>query len=84
MHMEMKIGAIPVLVSEGHADGTMVEELDAFLAANSGIKALIQRRHGIFSLSSDIGEAEMQAELVEECAKIAMIESMNGMHDEHR
>lgn len=80
MHMEMKLGAIPVLVSEGHADGKMVEELDAFLAVNRGINAFIQRRHGIFSLSSDIGEAEMQAELVEECAKIAMIESMSGLH----
>jgi L-fuculose-phosphate aldolase/L-ribulose-5-phosphate 4-epimerase len=80
LHMEMKLGAIPVLASEGHADGKMVEELDAFLVANVGVKAFIQRRHGIFSLSSDIEEAEMQAELVEECAKIAVIESMSGIH----
>jgi hypothetical protein len=29
-------------------------------------------------LASDIGAAEMQAELVEECAKIAMIEIISG------
>jgi L-fuculose-phosphate aldolase/L-ribulose-5-phosphate 4-epimerase len=79
LHMEMKLGAIPVLASQGHADGKMVEELDAFLAVHIGVKAFIQKRHGIFSLSADIGEAEMQAELVEECAKIAMIESMAGI-----
>ena len=79
MHMEMKIGSIPVLSTEGHADGKMVEDLADFLAANPGIKAFIHRRHGIFSLGPDIGEAEMQAELVEECAKIAMIELQSGV-----
>jgi len=74
MHMEMKLGEIPVLSTDGHADGKMVEDLANFLAANSGIRAFIQRRHGIFSLGADIGEAEMQAELVEECSKIAMLE----------
>ena len=77
MHMEMKLGGIPVMVSNGHADARMVDELAAFLTANQGIKAFIQRRHGIFSMAGDIGEAEMQAELVEECAKIAMLELMS-------
>ncbi len=78
MHMEMKMGAIPVMVSNGHADEKMVDELAGFLTANPRVKAFIQRRHGIFSMSGDIGEAEMQAELVEECAKIAMLELMSA------
>ncbi len=78
LHMEMKIGAIPIMASEGHADATMIEDLARFIAANPGLKAFIQRRHGIFSLGADIAEAEMQAELVEECAKIAMLELMSG------
>jgi L-ribulose-5-phosphate 4-epimerase len=78
MHMEMKLGGIPVMVSGGHADARMVDELAAFLTANPGVTAFIQRRHGIFSMSGDIGEAEMQAELVEECAKIALLELMSG------
>ena len=78
LHMEMKIGAIPILVSEGHSDEKMVGDLTEFLFANPGVKAFIQRRHGIFSMASDIGEAEMQAELVEECAKIAMLELMSA------
>ena len=77
MHMEMKLGGIPVMVSNGHADARMVEELAGFLTANQGVKAFLQRQHGIFSMSKDIGEAEMQAELVEECAKIAMLELMS-------
>jgi L-ribulose-5-phosphate 4-epimerase len=74
MQMEMKMGAIPVMASNGHADEKMVDELAAFLTANQGITAFIQRRHGIFSMSGDIEQAEMQAELVEECAMIAMLE----------
>jgi L-fuculose-phosphate aldolase/L-ribulose-5-phosphate 4-epimerase len=77
MHMEMKMGGIPVMVSNGHADEKMVDELAGFLTANPGVKAFIQRRHGIFSMSGDIGDAEMQAELVEECAKIALLELMS-------
>lgn len=77
LHMEMKLGAIPVLASDGHADGRMVDDLAAFLAAHSGLRAFIHRRHGIFSLAADIGAAEMQAELVEECAKIALLECMS-------
>jgi len=78
LHMEMKIGPIAVLVSDGHADGKMVEDLAGFLAGHPGIRAFIHRRHGIFSLGADIGEAEMQAELVEECAQIALLETMSG------
>jgi L-fuculose-phosphate aldolase/L-ribulose-5-phosphate 4-epimerase len=77
MHMEMKLGGIPVMVSNGHADARMADELAGFLTANPGVKAFIQRRHGIFSMSGDIGDAEMQAELVEECAKIALLELMS-------
>jgi L-ribulose-5-phosphate 4-epimerase len=77
LHMEMKLGAIPVLSSDGHADGKMVDDLAAFLAAHAGLRAFIQRRHGIFSLAADIGAAEMQAELVEECAKIAVLECIS-------
>jgi len=77
LHMEMKLGAIPVLSSEGHADGKMVDDLTTFLAGHPDVKAFIHRRHGIFSLAADIGAAEMQAELVEECAKIAVLECMS-------
>ncbi|MDR3474651.1 MAG: class II aldolase/adducin family protein [Devosia sp.] len=74
MHMEMKLGGIPVMLSNGHADARMVSELTSFLATNPGVRAFIQRRHGIFSISRDIEDAEMQAELVEECAQIALLE----------
>jgi ribulose-5-phosphate 4-epimerase/fuculose-1-phosphate aldolase len=74
MQMEMKMGAIPVMVSSDHADDKMVDELATFLTANRGVPPFIQRRHGVFNLSEDIGQTEMLAELVEECAKIAMLE----------
>ena len=77
LHMEMKLGSIPVLVSDGHADTQMVDDLAVFLAAHPGTRAFIHRRHGIFSLATDIGAAEMQAELVEECAKIAILEALS-------
>jgi L-ribulose-5-phosphate 4-epimerase len=77
LHMEMKLGSIPVLASEGHADGQMVDDLAAFLAVHADARAFIHRRHGIFSLAAEIGAAEMQAELVEECAKIAILETLS-------
>ncbi len=76
MHMEMKLGAIPVLATEGHADDQMVADLSRFLGVHPGIQAFIQRRHGIFSMAEDIGAAELQAELVEECAMIAVLQEM--------
>jgi L-ribulose-5-phosphate 4-epimerase len=79
LHMEMKLGPIPILVSDGHADGRMVDDLSRFLAAHPDTRAFIHRRHGIFSLAATIGEAEMQAELVEECAQIAVLELMSGV-----
>jgi hypothetical protein len=72
--MEMKMGAIPGMASNGHADDKMVDEPTPLLAASHGVTASIHRRRGLFGATEDIGRTETQAELVEECAEIATLE----------
>ena len=77
-HMQMKLGAIPVLTVDAHADVTMAEHTTRFLSEHPGIKAFIHRKHGLFSFGADIAEAEHNAELVEESAKIALLMRLGG------
>ncbi len=81
-HMEMKLGSVPVLTADSHADLAMAETTGDFLSLHMGIKAFIHRRHGIFSFGSSPAEAEHNAELVEECAKIAMILRMSQKEEQ--
>lgn len=78
-HMQLKLGAIPVLTVDAHADVTMAEHTTRFLAQHPGIKAFIHRKHGLFSFGADIAEAEHNAELVEESAKIALLIRLGGL-----
>lgn len=77
-HMQMKLGAIPVLTVDAHADVTMAEHTTRFLSEHPGIKAFVHRKHGLFSFGADIAEAEHNAELVEESAKIALLIRLGG------
>ncbi len=72
-HAAAKIGCIPVLRTEGHADRVVVEAVHGLLGRHPGVKAFVQARHGIFSMAGSIRQAEHQAELVEETAKIAWL-----------
>jgi len=77
--MEMKLGLIPVLdAGESHADTEVAKAVKIFLEQNPNIKAFIQRRHGIFSMSTNIIKAEHNAELVEESAQIAQLIKIEG------
>ncbi len=76
--LEMKIGSVPVLnIGESHADGDVADAVQLLLKENLGIKAFIQSRHGIFSLTEDIIKAEHNAELVEEAAQIALLSKIS-------
>lgn len=81
-HMEMKLGTVPVLTVDSHADVAMAEHTTRFLQEHAGIMAFIHRKHGLFSFGTDITEAEHNAELIEECAKIAFLLWLgsNGTH----
>lgn len=72
-HARDKIGEIPILDVEGHADEQVVAGVEALLGHNPNIKAFIQRRHGIFAMAQNIVLAEHHAELVEETAQIAWL-----------
>lgn len=72
-HAAAKIGHIPVLRIDGHADRTVADAVRALLAHPPGLHAFVQARHGIFSMAGSIRLAEHQAELVEETAKIAWL-----------
>jgi L-fuculose-phosphate aldolase/L-ribulose-5-phosphate 4-epimerase len=76
--LEMKIGNVPILnIGDSHADDDVANAVQVLLKENLGIKAFIQSRHGIFSLSTDIIKAEHNAELVEEAAQIALLSKIS-------
>jgi len=72
-HARDKIGFIPILSVEGHADQEVVQAVQALLGKHPEIKAFLQRKHGIFALAENIVLAEHHAELVEETAQIAWL-----------
>jgi L-fuculose-phosphate aldolase/L-ribulose-5-phosphate 4-epimerase len=72
-HARDKIGGIPILHVEGHADQQVVAGVKKLLGENPNVKAFIQRRHGIFAMAQSIVTAEHHAELVEETAQVAWL-----------
>ena len=72
-HARDKIGLIPILSVDGHADQEVVKAVKELLVKYPEIKAFVQRRHGIFALAENIVLAEHHAELVEETAQIAWL-----------
>jgi L-ribulose-5-phosphate 4-epimerase len=73
LHARSKLGPIPVLKVDGHADEAVERAVAALLEARPGLRAFVQARHGIFALASTITLAEHHAELVEETAKIGWL-----------
>ena len=73
LHARSKLGIIPVLKVDGHADESVEKAVEALLKANAGLKAFIQAKHGIFGLAQTITLAEHHAELVEETAQVGWL-----------
>ena len=72
-HAQSKLGVIPILKVEGHADETVEKAVEALLRAHADLKAFVQAKHGIFGLARTITLAEHHAELVEETAQIGWL-----------
>jgi len=73
LHAQSKLGAIPILKVDGHADETVEKAVETLLKANRHLKAFIQAKHGIFGMARTITLAEHHAELVEETAQIGWL-----------
>jgi L-ribulose-5-phosphate 4-epimerase len=73
LHAQSKLGVIPILKVEGHADETVEKAVEALLRAHADLKAFVQAKHGIFGLARTITLAEHHAELVEEIAQIGWL-----------
>jgi len=73
LHARSKLGVIPVLKVDGHADETVERAVEALLKSEPNLKAFVQAKHGIFSLAPTISLAEHHAELVEETAQIGWL-----------
>jgi len=73
LHARLKLGVIPVLNVDGHADEAVEKAVSALIESNADLKAFVQAKHGIFALAQTITLAEHHAELVEETAKIAWL-----------
>ncbi|MBT8328847.1 MAG: class II aldolase/adducin family protein [Desulfofustis sp.] len=72
-HAKIKLGPLPVISEAGQATKDFTDRLKDLLTENPGLKAFVQKGHGIFSLGTDIIQAEHNAELVEETAQIAFL-----------
>ncbi len=80
LHAQLKLGAIPILRADGHADETVEQAVIALLKANPDLKAFIQAKHGIFGMAPTITLAEHHAELVEETAKIGWLVALKNAY----
>jgi L-fuculose-phosphate aldolase/L-ribulose-5-phosphate 4-epimerase len=72
-HAKAKLGPIPVIVEDSQASEDFTADVKKLLTENPGVQAFVQKGHGIFSLATDIIQAEHNAELVEETAQIAFL-----------
>lgn len=84
LHARSKLGVIPVLKVDGHADETVERAVEALLKAHPGLKAFVQARHGIFALAQTITLAEHHAELVEETAQIGWLVALQKAYRQTR
>ena len=73
LHAQSKLGVIPVLKVDGHADEAVEKAVEALLKTHADLKAFVQAKHGIFCLARTITLAEHHAELVEETAQIGWL-----------
>jgi len=73
LHAQSKLGVIPVLKVDGHADESVEKAVEALLKTQADLKAFVQAKHGIFGLARTITLAEHHAELVEETAQIGWL-----------
>jgi L-fuculose-phosphate aldolase/L-ribulose-5-phosphate 4-epimerase len=72
-HSEAKLGPLPVIFEDSQATKDFTDKVTDLLVENPGLKAFVQKGHGIFGLGADITQAEHNAELVEETAQIALL-----------
>ncbi len=72
-HCQAKLGPLPVIIEDGQASKDFTVDVENLLTENPGLKAFVQKGHGIFSLGTDIIQAEHNAELVEETAQVAFL-----------
>lgn len=72
-HSNAKLGPLPVIVEPAQATNDFTNNVKCLLTEHPGLKAFVQKGHGIFSLGTDIIQAEHNAELVEETAQIAFL-----------
>lgn len=84
LHARSKLGVIPVLNVDGHADQAVEQAVTALLKANAGLKAFVQAKHGIFALAQTITLAEHHAELVEETAQIGWLVALKKVCQQNR
>ena len=84
LHAQSKLGVIPVLKVDGHADEAVEKAVEALLKVHADLKAFVQAKHGIFGLARTITLAEHHAELVEETAQIGWLVALKKAYRQTR
>ncbi len=73
--LEMKIGVVPIIDAKDNHSNDQVAQLAAkTITEDPTCKCFIQRRHGLFCMSSSIIKAEHDAELIEDASQIALLD----------
>ena len=84
LHAQSKLGVIPVLKVDGHADEAVEKAVETLLKTHAGLNAFVQAKHGIFGLAPTITLAEHHAELVEETAQIGWLVDLKKIRRQTR
>ena len=84
LHAQSKLGVIPVLKVDGHADEAVEKAVEDLLNAHTDLKAFVQAKHGIFGLARTITLDEHHAELVEETAQIGWLVALKKAYRQTR
>ena len=80
--MAMKVGTVPVLdAGRSQADSDAADAVGQLLDNYPGIRAFVQRGHGIFCIAENIIAAENDAELVEEASQIAVLSRLMAIKE---
>lgn len=79
-HSRSKLGPVPVIREQKQATANFAQAVNNLLTEKPQLSAFVQSGHGIFALGDTITQAEHNAELVEETAKIALLVSLKKAH----
>lgn len=72
----VNLGTVPLVEFAFMGTKELCEFVSEAVKKNSGVKALLLKGHGIIAMGADLSSAYYIADLVEDCAKVALLSSL--------